>query len=98
LGKSLAKAVNELPEEPSAPDALRMLFAVRAIGTLGDASQVKMLLELPAQRDGTRFARAVTDLATRMVSASEADEPRLRILPPWARETVTIKIRAPDAL
>jgi tetratricopeptide (TPR) repeat protein len=98
LGKSLAKAVNDLPEDPTASDALRMLFAVRAIGTLGDASSVKMLLELPASRDGRRFARAVTDLATRMVTASELDEPRLRILPPWARETGTMKIRAPDAL
>jgi tetratricopeptide (TPR) repeat protein len=98
LGRSLAKALSDLPEDPAAPDALRMLFSVRAIGTLGDASQVKMLLELPASRDGRRFARAVTDLATRMVTASEAEEPRLRILPSWAKETGTIKIRAPDAL
>lgn len=98
LGKQLARAISELPEEPSASDALRMLFAVRAIGTIGDASQIRSLLELPGLRDGREWARAVTDLSTRMLGASEADEPRMRVLPSWAREDALVRVRAPDAL
>lgn len=98
LGKQLARAIGDLPEEPSASDSLRMLFAVRALGTLGDAGQIRTLLELPGLRDGREWARAVVDLATRMVGASEADEPRLRVLPSWARENSLFKVRAPDTL
>jgi tetratricopeptide (TPR) repeat protein len=98
LGKQLATAISALPEEPTASDALRMLFAVRAIGTLGDASQIRTLLELPGVRDGREWARAVVDLATRMVGASEAEEPRLRVLPSWARERSLFTVRAQDTL
>lgn len=98
LGKQLALAIGTMPEEPTPSDALRMLFAVRAIGTLGDAAQIRTLLELPGVRDGREWARAVVELATRMVGASEAEEPRLRVLPPWARERSLFTVRAQDTL
>jgi tetratricopeptide (TPR) repeat protein len=98
LGRSLAQAIAALPDEPSPSDALRMLFAVRAIGTLQASSEVRMLLELPGNRDGRAWARAVIELATRMVSASERGEPRMRVLPTWARERTVITVRAQDTI
>lgn len=102
LGRSLAKAIADLPEDPAPPDALRMLFSIRALGTLGDASQVNMLLELPGMRAAKAWGKAVIELATKMSLASDPDrareEPRLQILPSWAKDPATLKLRAGDAL
>lgn len=98
LGRGLVGAATELPDDPGPSDALRVLFAIRALGTIGDAASVRTLLELPDRGDGRRFARAVAELAATMAGASEADAPRLRVLPPWAREGAQIRFRAIDAL
>jgi tetratricopeptide (TPR) repeat protein len=99
LGDELALALATLPASPAASDALRMLFAVHAIGSLQDAGHVANLLYLPDTLDRGAWGRAVIDLATRMVAASEEDEPRLRVLPTWAREqSALLKVRAADTL
>jgi tetratricopeptide (TPR) repeat protein len=112
LGQKLARAIGDLPDEPAAPDALRMLFAVRALGTLADTSEVRMLLEVPGSRDGRAYAQAIVDLAKRMLNATESSEPdrpygagqeaprepRFRVLPGWAREKTTISFPPEDAL
>lgn len=99
LGDELALSLAALPATPSASDALRMLFAVQAMGALGDAAHVPNLLHLPNVLDRTAWGGAVIDLATRMVAASGPDEPRLRVLPTWAREqSALLRVRAADAL
>ncbi len=99
LGAELALALNALPKAPRASDALRMLFAVHSIGSLGDAQHVPNLLFLPDVLDRVEWGRAVIDLATRMVAASYQNEPRLRVLPTWAREqSALLRVRAQDAL
>jgi tetratricopeptide (TPR) repeat protein len=99
LGDELALALATLPAAPAASDALRMLFAVHAMGSLNDAEHVANLLYLPDTLDRGAWGRAVIDLATRMVAASEEDEPRLRVLPTWAREqSALLKVRAADTL
>ncbi|MCK6550397.1 hypothetical protein L6R52_31460, partial [Myxococcota bacterium] len=75
IARALARAIEALPADPSPSDALRMLLAVRALGTVGDAAHVHTLLELPDRLDGASWARAVGELATRMVGASDADAP-----------------------
>lgn len=99
LGDELALSLASLPSTPNASDALRMLFAVQAMGALGDASHVANLLYLPNVLDRSAWGGAVIDLATRMVAASGPDEPRLRVLPTWAREqSALLRVRAADAL
>ncbi|HXV37390.1 MAG TPA: hypothetical protein VEC18_09580, partial [Myxococcota bacterium] len=98
LGRQLSRAIGDLSEEPGAPEALRMLFAVRAIGTLCDAAQIRALLELPGLRDGRTWGRAAADLAARMIGASTGEEPRLRVLPSWARDRSLYAARGQDIL
>ncbi len=95
----LAIAIGTLPASPAASDALRLLFAVRALGTLGARRHVADLLYLPERLDDERWGRAVLDLAERMIDASEKDEPRLSVLPSWARnKSGFLTVRAEDAL
>ncbi len=99
IGEQLALALATLPSTPGAAEALRMLFAVRAVGTLEDQSHLENLLYLPEQLDRVTWGKAVLDLALRMVAASEKDEPRLLVLPSWARsQTALLRVRAQDAL
>ncbi len=95
----LADSLSTLPASPTAPDALRMLFAVQALGALGAAEHVHTLLGLIEQLPRAPWGRAVLELATRMVAASHPDEPRLLVLPSWARsQSALLTVRAEDAL
>ena len=95
----LALTLAALPATPTAPDALRMLFAIQALGSLHAAEHVPALLELPERLDRAAWGRAVLELATRMVAASAAREPRLLVLPSWARtQSALLRVRAEDAL
>lgn len=95
----LVSSLSTLPSSPNAPDALRMLFAVQALGTLGAAEHVRTLLGLTEQLPRAPWGRAVLELATRMVAASQPDEPRLLVLPSWARsQSALLTVRAEDAL
>lgn len=95
----LAIAIATMPATPAASDALRLLFAVRALGTLGARRHVADLLYLPERLDHEPWGRAVLDLAERMIDASEKDEPRLSVLPSWARnKSDFLTVRAEDAL
>jgi tetratricopeptide (TPR) repeat protein len=97
--RPLALTIAALPAAPTAPDALRMLFAVQALGSLHAAEHVPALLELPERLDKAAWGRAVLELATRMVAASAPREPRLQVLPSWARtQSALLKVRAEDAL
>lgn len=99
LRGSLRRALETLPEQPSATDALRMLLAVRGMGSLSLASEVPLLLALPDRLDREAWGRAVLDLASRMVVASSTEDPRLSVLPRWARRVATLlRINARDAL
>lgn len=95
----LAVTLATLPPAPTAPDALRMLFAVRALGSLAAVEHVETLLTLTDRLDRAAWGRAVLELATRMVAASQPDEPRLFVLPSWARtKSALVKVRAEDAV
>ena len=85
--------------DPTASNALRMLIALRAVGTFGLSSELPALLTLPERSDRADWGRAMIELASRMIAASERDDPRLRVLPRWAREqTALLTVRAEDAL
>lgn len=87
------------PRAPTATDALRLLLAVRGLGSLGLASEVPLLLELPERLDAEAWGRAVLALASRMVVASRPEDPRLEVLPRWARQVSTLLlVTARDAL
>lgn len=99
VAQELAIALATLPVSPSAPDALRMLFAVQALGSLGAVEHVRALLAVVERRDRAAWGRAVLDLATQMVTASQPGDPRLFVLPSWARTvSALVKVRAEDAL
>ncbi len=99
VAQELAMALATLPVSPSAPDALRMLFAVQALGSLGAVEHVRALLTVVERRDRAAWGRAVLDLATQMVTASQPGDPRLFVLPSWARTvSALVKVRAEDAL
>lgn len=99
LSQELAIAIGTLPQAPGASDALRLLFAVRALGALGAPRHVGDLLYLPERLDRDRWGRAVLDLAERMIDASSKDEPRMFVLPSWARnKSAFLTVRAEDAL
>ena len=99
LRRDLSATLRTLPEEPTATDALRMLLAIRAIGTLGLDEEVDLLLSLPDRTDKEAWGRAVLELASRMVVASQPDDPRLDVLPRWARRVATLlQVTARDAL
>ncbi|MEQ9498626.1 MAG: hypothetical protein RIT81_17245 [Deltaproteobacteria bacterium] len=97
--EELAIAIGTMPAKPAASDALRLLFAVRALGALGARRHVADLLYLPERLEREVWGRAVLDLAERMIDASEKDEPRLSVLPSWARnKSDFLTVRAEDAL
>ena len=99
LGQGLVEAIGLLPGSPKASDALRLLFAIQALGLLRDSGRVPLLLDIPDALDRVVWGRAVVELATRMVAASTPDEPRLRVLPSWAREQgALVRVRSQDAL
>lgn len=99
LGQELAIALASLPSPPKAKDALRLLFAIRALGSLRAPRHVADLLHLPERLDREAWGRAVLDLAERIIDASASDEPRLFVLPTWARsKSAFLRVRAEDAL
>jgi tetratricopeptide (TPR) repeat protein len=61
------------------------LLALRAAGSLVDPRFVEPLLLLPERIQQKGYAPAETELAAKIVEASEPDEPRLEVLPAWAR-------------
>lgn len=98
IATSMAEALRALPARPSATDALKMLLAVRALGSIAAADQVPLLLALPDRLDREAWGRAVLDLAA-VVVAQGSDAPRLLVLPRWARRVATLlKVNARDAL
>lgn len=95
----LAAALDGLPQSPSASDALRLLFALRALGRLGASDQVPRLLALTDRLDEEAWGGAVVDLAGRILAVRQGDEPRLEVLPSWAqKESVLIDMKAQDAV
>ncbi|MEO1232687.1 MAG: hypothetical protein AAFZ18_27705 [Myxococcota bacterium] len=99
IGAALARALATLPRSPSATDALRMLLAVRSAGILGSARPVEVLLHLPDRLEREVWGRAVLELASQMVVASAPNDPRLRVLPRWARQVSTLlRVNARDAV
>ena len=99
LRAEIAAQLRNARGAPSASDALRMLLAIRAVGSLGLPGLIPNLLALPERVDRPRWAGAVIELGRRMGEASEAEDPRLEILPAWAREpTALLTVRAQDAL
>lgn len=99
LADAIAEALAGLPAAPSATDALRMLLAVRAAGALGSPRTVEGLLRLPDRLDREVWGRAVLELASQMVVASAPDDPRIRVLPRWARQVSTLlRVNARDAV
>jgi hypothetical protein len=95
----LAAALDRLPRSPSASDALRLLFALRALGRLGASHQVPRILALTDRLDEEAWGRAVVDLAGRILAVRQEDEPRLEVLPSWAqKKSALIAMKAQDAV
>lgn len=67
--------------KPSATRALRLLFAIRAAGSLADARFVEPLLGLVPRLSSEAWHPALSTLTSGLLEASESDEPRLRLLP-----------------
>lgn len=100
LRRELANELANLPRDaPTATDALQLLLAARAVGSMGLGSEVPSLLALPERLDREAWGRAVLDLASKMVLASGPDDPRLEVLPRWARQVSTLLlVTSRDAL
>lgn len=81
----IARAIANPPGEPTPSSALRLLFALRAAADLDHPPLVPLLLALPEKLEGARWGPALAELAARMQEASEPNEPRLEVLPAWAR-------------
>lgn len=95
----LAAALDRLPRWPSASDALRLLFALRALGRLGASDQVPRILALTDRLDEDAWGKAVVDLAGRILAVRQEDEPRLEVLPSWAqKKSALIEMKAQDAV
>ncbi|MEM7674844.1 MAG: hypothetical protein AAF449_02450 [Myxococcota bacterium] len=85
--------------EPSASDALKLFLAAHAVGSIRLAELLTTMLTVPDRFDRSRWGQAVKELALRMIAASAPADPRLQILPPWAREeSALIAVRADDAV
>lgn len=99
LRDELALAVNTFVPVPEASDALRMLMAIRAVGSLRLSALLPAVLGLPERLDRAAWGRAMIELGNRMIGASKPGDPRLRVLPTWAREqSALLTVRAEDAL
>ena len=95
----VALALGTFVPTPAASDALRMLLAIRTVGSLGMTPLLPHLLVLPERLDRSDWGRAMIELGNRMVAASEPGDPRLEVLPPWAREqSALLTVKAEDAL
>lgn len=75
-------------QRPNPTNALRLLFAIRAAGSLGDARFVAPLLSLIPRVSSGEWRLALDALITRLAEASESDEPRLRLLPTTATSSL----------
>lgn len=99
VADELGLALSALPLSQGPSEALRLLLAIRALGSVGSTRHAPLLLALPDRLDRAAWGRAVIELAQRMVAASEPEEPRLRVLPSWAREpSALLTVRAQDAI
>ncbi len=99
IASPLLLELDRAPDQPTAAAALRLLLAVRALGSLQRPEAVAPLLALPASVDKEAWGRAVLDLASRVVAGSDRDDPRIELLPRWARRIATLLgVNARDAL
>lgn len=99
IADELGLALSALPLAQGPSEALRLLLSIRALGSIGSTKHAPLLLALPDRLDRDAWGRAVIELAQRMVAASEPEEPRLRVLPTWAREpSALLTVRAQDAI
>lgn len=89
LGEHLERTIRNLPAHPGPAEASKMLLAVRGLGTLERTEAVPSLLTLPERSDAEDWAKAVRELAHKILEASAADAPRLQLLPRWARRAAT---------
>jgi len=97
--RQLASTLDTLPRRASAQDALRLLYVLRALGELGTSKPIQTLLSLEDRLPPRAWGPAVVDLAGRMVDASSSDDPRLSVLPSWARKrSELLRVRAQDAV
>ncbi len=95
----LTRALELLPRRPSASDALSLLFALRALGRLGAASELGTLLTLPDRLDRDAWGDAVVDLSRRVLQVRQAQGPRLEVLPSWAQKpSALIAVKAREAV
>jgi tetratricopeptide (TPR) repeat protein len=95
----LAAALDAPADDPGPADALRLLFAMRALGTLGATAHIGRLLELPERLEREAWGRAVRELIARITAASDADAPRRLVLPSWAGSApALVALRAADAV
>lgn len=80
----LGVVLSDEPKIHSATNALRLLFAIRAAGSVMTPKLVEPLLDLVPRVANPAWRAALDALISRLAEASEADEPRLRLLPSWA--------------
>lgn len=83
--RELARALASPAKDPDGAAALQLLIAVRAAGLVGLPEVIPLILALPERLEAARWDPAVGDLASRMIEGSEADDPRLLLLPSWTR-------------
>ena len=92
------RAFDRAPSSPTPTDALKLLLALHAASRLDDPHLVAAILELAGRVDATAWGAGLIDLAERMVEGSDRDEPRLSLLPLWARNTFDKDHRSGRAL
>ena len=94
----LRKGLTDLPAAPGPSDALRLLLALRASAELAAPSLVGSILLLPERVDARTWGRAIIELARRVVDGSDRTDPRLSLLPTWARNAFDIQHRVDGAV
>lgn len=104
--QALAELHEILAQNPARPrpgDALRVLFAVRALARAGDRSAIPRLLIMPDSTATQPWNQAVIQFARRLwpekAALTPPPQPRIEILPAWARHrSPVLQIRSRDAI